>query len=112
MYGIKVAAGFLQRARGLIGRPAGYLSADQMMCFPQCSSVHTFWMRCSIDVAFLDDGGTVLKVVRSLPPWRICRCRGAVLACERPARPGEAWLVEGERLCLCTSARRRGGDGA
>jgi hypothetical protein len=36
-----------------------------------CNSVHSFFMRMPIDVAFVDKSGRVLKTVERLAPWRI-----------------------------------------
>lgn len=34
-------------------------------------SIHTWGMRMPIDVVFLDDGGRILRMCPSLPPWRV-----------------------------------------
>lgn len=34
-------------------------------------SIHTWFMRITIDVVFLDDEGRVLRVYPELPPWRL-----------------------------------------
>lgn len=36
-----------------------------------CNSIHTFFMKYSIDVLFLDRNFIVTKIYESLPPWRI-----------------------------------------
>jgi len=38
-----------------------------------CQAVHTFWMRFSIDVAFLDRHRRVKRVYYGLPPFRLTR---------------------------------------
>ncbi len=35
-----------------------------------CKSIHTFFMRIPIDVAFLDAERHVVKLLPALPPWR------------------------------------------
>jgi uncharacterized membrane protein (UPF0127 family) len=35
-----------------------------------CSSVHTMWLRFSLDLVLLDRGGRVLAVRNGLRPWR------------------------------------------
>ena len=50
-----------------------------------CGSIHTFGMRFSIDVAFADERGRVLRVIPDLPPRRIRRCPGAAVALEAHA---------------------------
>jgi uncharacterized membrane protein (UPF0127 family) len=54
---------------------------------PHCRSVHTVGMRFPIDVAFLDEAGRAIRVVRAVGPWRVLVCRGAFAALE--ARAGE-----------------------
>jgi uncharacterized protein len=56
------------RARGLLGR-SGYEGA---LLFRKVRQVHTVGMRFTIDVAFCDGQGTVLRTL-TLPPWRISR---------------------------------------
>lgn len=36
-----------------------------------CNSIHTFFMRFPIDVVFLSNDNTVIKVIRSMQPWRM-----------------------------------------
>ena len=36
-----------------------------------CSSIHTFWMRYSIDVIFLDKKNSVLAIYNNFKPFRI-----------------------------------------
>jgi uncharacterized membrane protein (UPF0127 family) len=38
-----------------------------------CSSIHTFFMRCSIDVLFLSSTNEVLATYCPMPPWRMTR---------------------------------------
>ena len=58
----------LERARGLLSHTS--LAADEGLWFPNHSSVHTFFMRFPIDVAFLDRRGRVIAFYDSLKPWR------------------------------------------
>ncbi|MCA1678228.1 MAG: DUF192 domain-containing protein [Actinobacteria bacterium] len=53
------------------------------LLIPGCSSVHTFGMRFSIDIAFLDRSGLVMHTRREVPRNRIVRCRGAAAVIER-----------------------------
>lgn len=68
------------RLTGMIGRNRGDGIA---MAFPRCSSVHTCFMSVPLDIAFIDDGGEALVVLRSVAPWRFLRCRGAFAVLER-----------------------------
>ena len=69
------ADGFLTRGRGLLGRSE--LSSRQGMLIRPTWSVHTAFMRFAIDVVFLDEDLTVLKIAQRLRPWRTAFRRGA-----------------------------------
>lgn len=93
----RVATSFLERLRGLLGAAA--LPAGTGLLLPRTSSVHTHFMRCPIDVVFLDDADRVVAVRRALPPWRLAAAKGASsvleLAAGECARLG---LAEGDVL--------------
>jgi uncharacterized protein len=74
------------RMRGLLGR-SGLSSGEGLLLRP-AGSVHTAFMRFTIDVVFLDRDSRVLKVAAELAPWRTAGCRGARAVLELPA--GEA----------------------
>ncbi len=68
----RVADGFRLRLRGLMFRkcwPEGW----EGLYFPDCSVVHTGWMRLRPDLVFLDDRGRVTGVIHSAGRWRIFR---------------------------------------
>lgn len=83
---VRVARGFLARARGLLLRPR--LARDQALLIPRCSSIHTFGMAYPIDVVFLDPLGRVVRVVPELEPWRLAVQLGAAAVLE--LSPGSA----------------------
>lgn len=93
----EVAATFLARARGLLGRS----SYEGVLVLPGTHSVHTMGMRFPIDVAFLDRDLVVVDSV-SLVPWRMARPRvrcSSVL--EAQAGAFERWrLKPGDQLEL------------
>ena len=62
------ASTFVQRLVGLLGR--AHLPLGEALLIAPCSSIHTFFMRMSIDVAFLDADGVIVKQLEALPPWR------------------------------------------
>lgn len=64
-----VADGWLSRLVGLLGTRR--LDAGEGIWLEPCRSVHTWGMRQSIAVAFLDERGAVVRVVDPLPPWRV-----------------------------------------
>lgn len=64
----ELAASFLARGRGLMGRtelPDGY----GLIIYPEWS-IHTFFMRVSIDVVFVDRDNTVVGLRANMPPSR------------------------------------------
>jgi len=87
------------RRRGLLGRDR--LDAGSALVISPCFSIHTAFMRFSIDVVFLDKNGVVLRVVHRLGPWRVAIAPGARLVVELPAGALEAHPVAlGDKLCL------------
>lgn len=55
------------------------------LLIPRCGSVHTFGMRFSLDVFFLDAERRVLRRVEAVPPRRMLWHRGAAAVLERRA---------------------------
>ena len=74
------------RLRGLLGR-SGLSSGEGLLLRP-AGSIHTAFMRFTIDAVFLDAADRVVKVASTLRPWRTAACRGARSVLELPA--GEA----------------------
>ncbi len=68
------------RARGLLFRRP--LRRGIGLWLIPCWAIHTVGMRASLDVAFLDRQGRVLKLVRQLKPWRLALCLRAVSVIE------------------------------
>ena len=79
----RLAATFLTRLRGLLGR-SGLGEGEGLLIRPT-SSIHMFFMRFALDVAFLDRDGRVVKLVPGLRPWRMSFARGARSALELSA---------------------------
>jgi uncharacterized membrane protein (UPF0127 family) len=87
---LEVAGSRWHRTRGLIGR-AGMEGA---MLLPHTKSVHTFGMRFGLDVAFLDDGNRVIKVL-SLRPHRVSGFHvHAASVLEAEAGAFQSWGIE------------------
>ncbi|HYA00350.1 MAG TPA: DUF192 domain-containing protein [Candidatus Binatia bacterium] len=79
-----VAGSFLSRFRGLMGRRE--LPAGEALCLQDCGSIHMFFMRFPIDVAFVNADGRILHACHSIRPWRISRhVFGSKAALELPA---------------------------
>lgn len=84
----RVADSFLSRLAGLMFRkepPQG-----EGLLITRCGTIHTCFMRFRIDAVFLDGDGGVVKVVKDIPPWRLCVRGGrrARQVLEIPSRSG------------------------
>ena len=69
------AVSFWQSFMGLMGKPA--ISCEEALVFYRTNSIHTFFMRFSIDLIYFDVNLKVVKVVPNLKPWRVSFCREA-----------------------------------
>lgn len=69
-----------ERRRGLIGRDI--LKPGEALILPRCRQVHSFGMRFSIDVVFIDSKGQVAMTCPGFEPRRISpiawRARSAI----------------------------------
>lgn len=65
----RVARSLRDRAVGLLGTPEP--SPGDGLLIERTQSIHMFFMRYPIDVAFLDRGGRVTRCVPGLRPWRV-----------------------------------------
>jgi uncharacterized protein len=94
----RVANTFFSRFLGLMGRKE--IPADEAILFPNCNSIHTFFMRFPIDVVFVKKNGEVSEVVESLASWRmLLPRRGVAHIIELKAlKARELGLVKGLRL--------------
>ncbi len=78
------AATFLTRGLGLMFRRG--LPPGRGLAITPCNSIHMFFMRFPLDVAFLDREGRVVRAYHGIRPWRVSRIvRGARTAIELPA---------------------------
>ena len=92
-----VADTTLRRLRGLLGRRE--LSPGDGIVLRPGWSIHTAFMFFPIDVAFVDAGQVVVKVVQNLKPFRASVCRGARDVVELAAGEAERrGLKPGDRL--------------
>ncbi len=57
------------RSRGLLGRKE--LQPKEALVITCCNSIHTFFMRFSIDVLFVDAGNKIVGIKNGLKPWRL-----------------------------------------
>lgn len=73
-----------RRTLGLMFRAT--LEPGHGIAITPCNSIHMFFMRFPLDVAFLDRAGRVVRVYHGIRPWRVTRLvRGARSAVELPA---------------------------
>lgn len=71
---LTAATSFWQRLLGLMFKK--HLSQDEGLLFENCNSIHTFFMRFTITVIFIDKNNYVAKIA-TVNPWRIAHCRYA-----------------------------------
>jgi uncharacterized protein len=96
---VRVADRLWMRVRGLIGRA---ISPGEGLLIVPCNGVHTFGMRYSLDVAFLDKAGRVVAVNPVMQPNRMSKIhRGAHAVLEVPAGTlAQTGTVAGDKLLL------------
>lgn len=88
----------LERMRGLLGRQS--LASDEALWIQPCNNVHTFFMKFSIDVVFMNSQGRILKIYSSMKPWKThWPVWKASIALEMP-EGASSKLREGDCLCL------------
>ncbi len=93
---LEVAGSARERNKGLLGRDG--LAAGEGLWLCPCEAVHTFWMRFSIDLVYLDRQRRVRKLRSAVPPWRLSACLTAHSVLELPpgtildtqTQPGDA----------------------
>ena len=95
---VEVADSHVARAVGLLGRKE--LPMGRGIWIKPCKSIHTFFLKFAIDVAYIDAEGTVVKTCAHLRPFRISiGGRRAQSALELPSGFLElARLQPGEKL--------------
>ncbi len=80
----RVALRQWERMRGMIGRDFAHTDFDAMI-FHRCRAIHTFFMRCRIDVVFLDAAQQVTALYPDVRPWRpLLLARGSTTVIELP----------------------------
>jgi uncharacterized membrane protein (UPF0127 family) len=95
---LKVAKTFWARGKGLLG--VKNLSEEQGLWIDQCNSIHTFFMKMTIDCVFLDKKMRIKKIYAEVPPHRlVLPVWGARSVVElRQGRAAELNLQVGEQL--------------
>lgn len=102
--GCAIAERPLARMRGLLGR-SGLAPGEGLLLRP-APSIHTFFMRFTIDVVFLDWDLKVLAVSEHVRPFRIASHRVARTVLELPAGEVSRLRIEvGQQLQLAQHAQ-------
>jgi len=71
---IKEAISFKDRLYGLMGKT----NIDYGMLFPNCNSIHTFFMKENIDIIGIDKNNIVIYKYENLPKNRIIKINNKV----------------------------------
>jgi uncharacterized membrane protein (UPF0127 family) len=97
---------FFKRLKGLMGTAT--LPDGTALLIKPCSSIHTWFMRYPIDVIFINRENRIIKILHSIPPYRLGPyVRGAVAAIELPAgRCGQTGTNEGDLVEFKVSPTR------
>lgn len=65
----KVAKSLFSQLRGLIGYSS--FDSDSALILPGCRQIHTFFMRFSIDIIFIDRNNRVIHIFESASPNKV-----------------------------------------
>ena len=65
---VKVANSFLTRLVGLLNKSS--LSSSEALIIRPCKAIHTWLMKFSIDVLFLDENNKVIHIMENMVPGR------------------------------------------
>lgn len=68
---VDVADSFFRRFMGLMFRKS--IDADYALHIIPCNQIHMLNMRFAIDVVYLSDSGTVVKIDENVMPDKICK---------------------------------------
>lgn len=89
------------RLRGLL--KSSCCANNEVLLLAPCKSIHSFGMRCELDVAFLDAEAKVLLSERNVRPGKVRSHSKAVAVLERRSSPGCYWPAAGELLSLTSN---------
>lgn len=98
---LEVAVDSAARKKGLLGRDG--LAAGAALLIAPTNAVHTFFMRFPIDIVFAARDGTIVKVRRAVPPWRMAAAWRGYAVIELMAAGAEfCHLTVGRRISVRT----------
>lgn len=66
---VSVADTSASRMKGLLGHTG--LAPGEGLVIDPCNSIHTFFMKFTIDVLFVGRDDRVVRVLHAVPPWRL-----------------------------------------
>lgn len=75
-YGEKILSHNILIAESLVDRLIGLMFREKLigsdgLLLDPCRSIHTFFMRYSLDIIFLSSDDRIVKIIRNLKPWRM-----------------------------------------
>ena len=76
----KIADNFFKRLIGLMFRKS--IDKEEVLVFKRAPSIHTFFMRFPIDIVFLDKEMRIIRICRTVKPWRAVFCQGSLFTLE------------------------------
>jgi len=95
----QLAGNGANRRKGLLGRD--HLTCGEGLWIVPCEAVHTFWMRFSIDLVYLDRKQRIVKTRSHVRPWRLSACLRAHSVIELPAGTiRDTQTMRGDTLAL------------
>ncbi len=71
LYEVRRAKTHWQKFKGLMFKKS--LGEHQALLLENCRSIHSSFMRMSIDVIFMDPQGTIVYLMENMRPWRISK---------------------------------------
>ena len=96
---MEIADTFTRRFKGLMFKKE---APNYGLLIKPCNSIHTFFMKFSIDVLFVDRENNVIKVIRDLQPGKIVApVKGAVYVVEGSKNIFES-VQAGQKISLKT----------
>ena len=94
---VREASNPLSRSVGLLGKKT--LPDGEALLIRPCWSIHTWFMRFTLDVIFLDREDRVVKVALKMGPWRMAMAKGAHSVIEMKAGSlAEGDLAPGDQI--------------
>jgi hypothetical protein len=70
---VMVADNFWTRFKGLMGKKSETIEQMGGLLIKPCSQIHTFFMKCAIDVIYLDRDNRIIKIEEAIPPGKCCK---------------------------------------